>query len=160
MNTIERVRIKVGLTKPQILHVLESKPGRVTLFTARDEAIDPIFLYRVSELERQYDLWREEVKDKLKAAAYSSRDGYLRTREVARILGISDFHLSQMRIRGQVDAVQEGTRRFKYTLAQILDLVDSNSTVLGTEVRKNRGPLTNGFLAWRAENPVELRATA
>jgi hypothetical protein len=160
LNTIERVRIKVGLTKPQILRVLESKPGRVTMFTAKDDSIDPFFLVRARELEVRYECWRQMVTARLEAAARSSRDGYLRTREVARILGISDFHLSQMRIRGQVDAIQEGARRYKYTIEQVIALVQSNSEVLGTEIRKNRGPLTNGFLAWSQDNPVELRATA
>lgn len=160
MNTIERVRIKVGLTKPQILRVLESKPGRVTMFTSKDENIDPVFLMRARDLEARYEVWRDEVIGKLQSAADASTDGYLRTREIARILGVSDFHLSQMRIRGQVDAVQEGTRRFKYTIDQVIALVFSNSSVLGTEVRKNRGPLTNGFLAWRRENSAELQASA
>lgn len=148
MNTIERIRLKVGLTKPQMLRVIESKAGRITLFTAREDSIDPAFITRAVEIEEKYDVWVESVLTRLRYAASSSPDGYLRTRDVARILGISDFHLSQIRIRGNVEATPDKPRRYLYTYEAVADLVRSNSETLTSEDRKSRGPLTNGFLAW------------
>lgn len=151
MNTIERVRLKVGLTKPQMLRVIEAKAGRITLFSTREETIDPAFLLKARQVEEKYDRWVEQVLHKLRYAADATPDGLLRTRDVARILGISDFHLSQIRIRGNVEATADKPRRFLYTYDAVADLVRSNSEVLTSEDRKSRGPLTNGFLAWAAD---------
>jgi hypothetical protein len=169
MNTLERIRTKVGLTRPQMMRLLEDNPDSVilkptqalSLFSMTDEEIvekverrvlgtPSSLIRRAQEIEEKYDQWIEEITSRLESLAAAS-DGRLRTRDVARILGISDFHLSQLRIRGVVEATQESSRRFVYTLEEVLALVESNSTTVTPESRKTRGPLTNAFISWAAE---------
>lgn len=180
MNDIERVRIKVGLTKPQMMELLKEnadgvilKPAQaLSIFTLSEkELVEKVerraagtpssLIRRALEIEEYYDAWYSEVMERLEALAERS-EGILRTRDTARILGISDFHLSQLRHRGTVDAVQESQRRWVYTLPAIKEFVENNSKAISSETRKTRGPLTNAFLSWMEERMAEgeLVATA
>lgn len=170
MNTIEAIRLKVGLTKPQMMRLLESNPGNVelkpaqalTLFTMQDEDIatraerrspgsESSLIIKAKVVESLYDIWLVEVKSRLESINTYSQGGLLRTRDVARVLGISDFHLSQLRIRGQIKAHRESNRRYGYKLKDILDFVDRNSKTVTSTSHKTRGPLTNAFLSWMSE---------
>lgn len=176
-NSIEDARLKVGLTKPQMLRLLTDNPDHVAF---QFKEADKVFGYsdkdisaklegradgksslvtRAVQISDLYDEWVDEVLARLRAAADVSEDGFLRTRDVARILGISDFHLSQVRIRGQVEGVASGTRRYLYTYDQVAELVKANSEALTSEMRKSRGPIANGFLAWLSDRPVEALST-
>lgn len=171
MNTIEAIRLKVGLTKPQMMRLLEINPESVmlkpaqtlTLFTMSDDEIvtraerrvpgtPSSLIKRAREIESLYDVWKEILISRLEAIAAGSPNGLLRTRDVARVLGISDFHLSQLRIRGQVGAMQESHRRYVYTLKDVLELVEANSNTVTSTSHKTRGPLTNAFLSWMSES--------
>lgn len=170
MNTIERIRIKVGLTKPQMMRLLEDNPDNVilrqaqtlSLFSLSDDEVvtraerrqpgtPSSLIQRAQEIEEAYDVWVIEIIARLESLAETSPNSILRTRDISRILGISDFHLSQLRIRGQVKASQESSRRFVYNLSDILDLVKRNSRTVSRTSRKTRGPLTNAFLSWMEE---------
>lgn len=177
MNSIERVRIKVGLTKPQMVKLLETNPDNIeirasqasNLLSWSDEDISlkiegrigvsagtpSSLIARAKEIEEKYDRWVEEVMERLEVIEQASPDGLLRTRDIARVLGISDFHLSQLRIRGVVKAQRESRRRFVYRLKDIQDLVRNNSKTVSSDSRKTRGPLTNAFLSWAAEEDIE-----
>jgi hypothetical protein len=174
MNTIETVRTKVGLTKPQMMRLLEDNPDNVALkpaqavkiFTLADDEIATRLERRVAgtpsslvkraiDIGDMYDEWVELVLTRLRSAADASRVGLLRTRDGARILGISDWHLSQVRIRGQVEGEAAGIRRFLYTFEAVEELVKANSEALGPDSTRYRGPITNGFLAWVNESSRE-----
>lgn len=183
MSTIERVRVKVGLTKPQMMRLLDRNPDNVMLKPTQalsifamsdDELLEKVerrttgtpssLIRRALEVEEMYDRWYAEVMSRLEAIASGSPDGFLRTRDVARVLGISDFHLSQLRIRGTVEATQESQRRYVYTLDGVKDLVRNNSKTITSNSKKTRGPLTNAFLSWineeAASEPERELATA
>lgn len=150
MNTIERIRIRLGLTVPQMLEALESKPGRYTLFTAEDDDIDGPFLSRARMLEEAYEEWAKDSLKRITDLERREPGRKLTALDMSRFFGISEFHLAQLRVRGQVKAKLDPPNRYVYSYAGARELLTLNSTHLLAGSRRTRGPLAKAFLTWLA----------
>lgn len=144
MNAIERIRVRTGLTKPQFLDLLGAKRGRVTLFTAPDAEIDATFLNKATEINSVFEDWYSRVDRGIREIG----DAVVTPQVAANILGISEFHLVQLRVRSMVDAIQVTPRRWGYNQAGLRELLERNSNWAGVTELQKRGPLANSFLSW------------
>lgn len=146
LNTVNRLRVEMGLTRPKMLELIGAKPGRLALLTAADEQIDPIFLTRAKLLRQLYSEWVDSLKSRL---VDFERRGLtnLTSSEVQDLLSLRDLHVAQLRHRGVIEAEKDG-HEYQYSTESLRRLIDNNSTVLVKGVRKMRGPLAFGFLRW------------
>lgn len=156
LNTVERIRIKLGFTKPQMLRVMGLSPEHNSLFSMPEDRLASVYVDRAKSLEKTYELWRDRLLRAVdEAEATHGAVRLLTAFEACQFLNISEFHLSQLRARGEVGAVEVKPRAYRYTYSDVRNLIKSNSRVISPSTRKQRGPLANAFL-----NSLTLAQTA
>jgi len=64
-NELERIRLRLGISRPELLKWIGARIGREGLFFCVDANIDPVFLERARELGRLYDVWKDGILDSL-----------------------------------------------------------------------------------------------
>lgn len=151
LNSLERCRLEIGLTDPQMLRALGAKKGRATLLTAEDRDIDPVFHSRARELIEAYHRWTAGLKQRIHEIAevmpeISPGVRALTAVQVARVVGISEFNFAKMAERGLVDSVVSVRR--VYPEQAVIDFIDGNSSHLSNDSKRSRAPLATPFLEW------------
>lgn len=139
-NSIEAVRLEVGITGPQMLRALGAKEGRGTLLSSEDDGIDPLFLARARTLLAAYRAWAARLKAEAQAC-----NRPLTLTEASTLLGISDFNLAKLAERGLIARTSNGRPRL-FLVQAIIDFIDRNSTHLSPGATRSRGPLATPFL--------------
>lgn len=145
-NTVEELRMKMGLSRPKMLELIGAKPGRFALLTAEDNQIDKAFLVRAQMLKQHYDVWCREVLAKLDNHLAKGQES-VTAADVQAALGLRDLHVSQLRTRGILKAEKQHGYEYYYPVAGLKDLLITNS-LSGEEDNRYRGPLSYGFLRW------------
>lgn len=145
-NTVEKARIEMGFTKPQMLKVMGLPPEHNSIFAMPEPRLAMPYKDRANELAAAYREWRDDLYAAVKADEQLRGRRMLSAMEVARLINISEFHLSQLRLRQEVGATEIKPRRYVYSHDNVRALIKSNSLVISPETRKQRGPLANAFM--------------
>lgn len=147
-NTIERIRLEVGLTDPQMLKAIGAKRGQSSLLTAADQTISPAFLERAEDLHRAYQKWVEDLK--VQVTDLGENRGImvngvscLTAMQAATVLGIEQFNVVKLAERGLIGSILS-SRRY-YPVQSVLDFIDANSKHLN-DGKRSRAPLATAFL--------------
>jgi hypothetical protein len=146
VNTINRVRIEMGLSRPKMLELIGAKVGKLSLLTLQDiEIEDQSYIERARVLRAQYDDWVGSLYTRLDEY---DRQGYntLTSSEVQDLFNLRDLHIAQLRFRGTIQADRQGYE-YSYSTKMLRELISRNSKVL-TNSGRVRGPLAFGFLRW------------
>lgn len=147
LNTINTVRIELGVTRPQMLALLGAKAGRRrNLLHADDANVDPVFLAKARSLRGLYREWKAGVMQSLVKHEAGSKT-FLTNLELQALTGIRETTITTLRHRGVVRGIKDSAE-YVYGLPEIRRLINLNSTILADVPRKTRGPLANSFLRW------------
>lgn len=144
-NTIDRLRIEMGVSRPKMIELLRAKPGRVTLLTASDDQIDAIFFDRAQELRSLYSTWINGLNQRLnefEALGFTE----MTCVEVQELLSLRDFHITQLRSHNLLQSIYRGST-YVYPITGLRKLIEDNSGRPDGK-RRVRGPLALGFLRW------------
>ncbi len=146
VNSLEKGRIEIGMTRAQALALVGAKPGRLSLLERPDSYIDPAFVERMAEAVAAYRSWTGDMLARLEARERSGQ-GPLDMQELSQLTGIREVNLIALRFRG-VLGTETVNGIYCYPLASVRQFIKDNSTVLREGQRKSRGPLAGAFLRW------------
>jgi hypothetical protein len=95
-NELETIRLRLGISRPELLRWVGARVGREGLFFCLDPNVDPIFLERARELGRLYDAWVREVLGQV------DEMGPMSPRELADLLDTYPIRLLRLRQFGML----------------------------------------------------------
>lgn len=148
MNAVERTRLRLGTTRPQMAQLIRCQPNtRITIFSAKNSEIDDSIMRRLEILDGAYTIWLRELEARIRQ--YQDKDiDLLTARQTAQLLEISEFHLLQIRLRSHIQATKISEHDIRFAPAAIHELIHFNSRAVTSENKKSRGPLATAFVQW------------
>lgn len=145
-DKIEAIRIACGLSRPRLSLILADAP--------KDPEARLAFLQKV---KAQHGAFRAGLHKAIDAETPYMLDGVpvLTSRQLARSLGIGDFHIAALRSRGKLEAVYEG-RSVYYPVDGVHRFIDAP-----LRDSDHRSPFSTAFLRFLAnrgliEEPIGL----
>lgn len=142
MNSVERIRLRTGLTKWQFSDLIRHHQS--DLFDLDDREIPSTIQERAEQINAGYALWQNQLNANICEFQENTR---FTPRQAANLLGTSEFHLASLRQRGELKAIaDDGT--YTYSPAALRDLIAYNSEALAINPHKVRGPLAGAFDSW------------
>lgn len=148
MNTLDQLRIKMGITRPKMIELIGAKPGRISLLTSPDSRIDPVFIERAQELFERYSRWKQDMSEGLDIFEDKGATA-LDVMEVQELFKLTDPYIRQMRTTGVLKTERRGAEYF-FLIASIREALEMNN-LKGTL----RGHFAFSFLNWLKDKYVE-----
>ncbi len=158
INSLEQGRIELGLTRTKALELIGARASRIGLLDTDDSRVDPAFLERMSGLVQEYRLWLATLLRRLESRErFSSQP--MTMLELSQLTGVREVNLTALRVKGVLHGTLRGAE-YLYPLPEVRRFIQTNSTILNDNQRKQRGHLTPAFLRWRAEEVQRTRQIA
>lgn len=148
MNTINTLRMEMGLSRPEMLEHIGAKVGRLSLLHLEDADIDDAFIKAAKALRERYTEWQNMLLDKLDRYAELGVHS-LTSSEVQDLTGLRDLHIARLRGRGGVFEAERCGHQYLYSITGLRKLIQrGNALSADSERNQTRGPLAFGFIRW------------
>lgn len=142
-ETVEDIRVKLGLSRPQL--------ERVLIGYEDDE------LSRMRQIAKEYSAYCARLRQSIRALRPEPVDGMdcLSVRQVSEVLKLGEFHVSNLRARGKLEAVYKEGYGTLFPVETVINLVGRPLAR-----REHYSPLAPQFISWLNERGLLVNEDA